>query len=395
MSKNKFGKMERGGKLHAFTLVELLVVIAIIGILIALLLPAVQAAREAARRMQCTNHLKQIGLAVHNFHDARKGLPPATVGHAAAAVWNSPDPFESEPEKMAPRAGFFTLIMPYLEQQSLYDLIAGYTNNFQWGMSNAVFWNALSDAEQNSVLSLSTYLCPTRRGSAQGFLGKTGPTNDTAWEYHAAYGTQGDYAFVAGRRDACWSGWRDDSTIVVERDFGTPALPLVYGPSGSYGPFRAAIWTSRNDPGSWKPRDTFSRMKDGTSNQIIVGEKHIHVDHIDKCPEGGSGMNDQRGDCSILGTYGSVATASLRSFNAHIAKGQNDGLTNWRLETGPQWGGIHPGVCVFLIGDGSVQQISNTVPTGALEVRNNGTLNTDSILAKLGNVQDGNPVSIP
>ncbi|HEY4235485.1 MAG TPA: DUF1559 domain-containing protein, partial [Lacipirellulaceae bacterium] len=95
--------------LHGFTLVELLVVIAIIGILVALLLPAIQAAREAARRTQCSNNLKQIGLATLNFHDAHKELPPMRI---------------SDHEQ-----GMLTLILPHLEEQAIADMWDSTTGN--------------------------------------------------------------------------------------------------------------------------------------------------------------------------------------------------------------------------------------------------------------------------
>ena len=102
------GKESKGlrhsARARGFTLVELLVVIAIIGMLIALLLPAVQAAREAARRMQCTNHLKQFGLAIHNFHDTFNALPPRAVGDG--------------------RVTAFVFLLPFQEQQSLYEIFA-------------------------------------------------------------------------------------------------------------------------------------------------------------------------------------------------------------------------------------------------------------------------------
>lgn len=102
-------------RIRGFTLVELLVVIAIIGILIALLLPAVQAAREAARRSQCTNNLKQIGIALHNYHDTCKVFPPQYInfGSTGPGMTDLQDPYWS----------WGTFILPFMEQQPLYDLL--------------------------------------------------------------------------------------------------------------------------------------------------------------------------------------------------------------------------------------------------------------------------------
>ena len=104
-------------KLRGFTLVELLVVIAIIGILIALLLPAVQAAREAARRMDCSNHLKQFGLALHTYHDANKSFPSGN----GSVFYSGPDPDGNAVVRRWTGFSPFFAMLPYFEQSALYE----------------------------------------------------------------------------------------------------------------------------------------------------------------------------------------------------------------------------------------------------------------------------------
>ena len=110
-----------------FTLVELLVVIAIIGILIALLLPAVQAAREAARRSQCTNNLKQLALAMHNYEGTFKVYPPGRMGCDGACT-----------PTYGPSTSAFVMILPFIEQQALYDLFGTFPSGVPESLAESV-----------------------------------------------------------------------------------------------------------------------------------------------------------------------------------------------------------------------------------------------------------------
>src|SRR5689334_25410189 len=104
------------GRRRAFTLIELLVVIAIIAVLIALLLPAVQQAREAARRTQCKNNLKQIGLALHNYHDTFRLFPPGYVDRNG-------NPNLTPDNDLGPGWGWAAFLLPYIDQSPLYSPI--------------------------------------------------------------------------------------------------------------------------------------------------------------------------------------------------------------------------------------------------------------------------------
>ena len=153
---------------HAFTLIELLVVIAIIGVLIALLLPAVQGAREAARRAQCANNLKQIGLALHNYHAAVGSFP---VGFLYAYGGVLPD---SSPQQY--RWSALAQMAPYLEQAALYNAL-----NFDFPIGHkatvpgSLFWPFYPANTTAMAVRVSLFLCPS--DGAPSPLDSSGPTN--------------------------------------------------------------------------------------------------------------------------------------------------------------------------------------------------------------------------
>ena len=131
--------------LLGFTLVELLVVIAIIGILIALLLPAVQAARESARRAQCTNRLRQWGLAAHNYHTANNALPYAQLSYF----------IDDDPQKLRIRHSYQPALWPYIEQQDL-------AERYDWNLPS-VQGNWGPGNEPLTMVQIPTYFCPSDR----------------------------------------------------------------------------------------------------------------------------------------------------------------------------------------------------------------------------------------
>lgn len=219
---------------RGFTLVELLVVIAIIGILIALLLPAVQAAREAARRMQCSNHLKQLGLALHNYHDAYKAFPVNAVYGSKYASYTSNGGY--------PRLSGLVVLAPFMEAQSIYEGIMEATTTGAQGSENNKA-NTTAWYEQ-----ITTLRCPSDGRTRQ----DRGTEEGTAMTNYVF--SQGDWPDLH-----CYRGNGPSST---NPERANPPAAFQRNPRGVFVGV-AAGW--KNTGG----------VTDGTSNTIAMSEKVI------------------------------------------------------------------------------------------------------------------------
>jgi prepilin-type N-terminal cleavage/methylation domain-containing protein len=283
----------RGG----FTLVELLVVIAIIGILVALLLPAIQAAREAARRSQCLNNLKQIGLAMHLFHDTNKSIPPSRVdchhGTWASVIW------------------------PYLEEANVAQL---------WDPEKSFHFQPI----ENLQVQVPVYLCPTRRAPPQLSI-----EGDSRGSVKHRPGALSDYAVSIGDGED------------FQGDGGGNSEDTSGNPNGAFRRQQAICYGF--DPnllfkGTYGSTMSFKKIVDGLSKTIFVGEKHL--------TEEGFGKKNWD-DNSVYNPDFHRTIARYGGPKAPLALSQQENIPPLS-----NFGSWHSGICQFVLGDASARPIN-------------------------------------
>ncbi|MDA1164498.1 MAG: DUF1559 domain-containing protein [Planctomycetota bacterium] len=302
---------------NGFTLIELLVVIAIIAVLVALLLPAVQQSREAARRTQCRNNLKQIGVAIHNFHDQHRSLPPSrNYDHYTSWAF---------------------LILPHLDGVNLFST---------WDATLKYYYQS----DEARLTSIPVFYCPTRRGGSHFSTQNDDIFSPLETSGHVP-GTLSDYACSAGYGPN-WN-WINSRGAMIMGDAVTdpPTIPF-----GNFAPPGATLVT-------WRGRTAFKDLTDGTTHTILVGEKHVRPGQWGIAQEDGAIYNgDHPGNFSRCGGPGYP-----------LAKTSKDAFNN-------NFGSYHDAMCNFLLGDGSARSVSVFISTdilGRLTTRNDNEVVSD------------------
>ncbi len=310
---------------HGFTLVELLVVITIIGILIALLLPAVQAAREAARRMQCSNNLKQMALAMHNFHQLQNHFPSAGWGY----MWA---PHPDRGVGVDQTGSWIYSILPQLEQEGLFHLGEGV------GRTNDTSPTLLDGNKKRLQTPLGLLICPSRRQA----INYTVTPNPNAF-YVAKpilcntldVGARTDYAANGGE---VWTDFHGGPTNLAAGDSGSYSFPSAGGSTG-------IVFT--------RSSFTFADVTDGTSNTYMIGEKYLEPENY------ATGVNagDDQGPF-VCDERDSVRWASAGAGTENFLRPYQDcegAAGTWNFGS-PHSGSFNMALC-----DGSVNSISYSI----------------------------------
>lgn len=324
-----------------FTLIELLVVIAIIAVLIALLLPAVQQAREAARRSQCKNNLKQLGLAVQNFHDTKKGIVPLNLNPLAPAG-NEPT---GTGATGAGEATWAVLLLPFLDAAPLYKKfdLTKYMNQVP------------NDSVKVVNGSMPAFFCPSIRsavGPVTGTGNNYGPA--TGATYRAADGAPGDYGAVIAVNNVTVVAGVPTIGGATMSSWQTHRQPSI----NQYQAIRPAKYDPANTtkPQDYSCADSFASLRDGTSNTFLFGEKFNPANYLGKCCNG----NANGSDGSIYVVSGNWNEyAAYRDINTKMLT--NSGLTVGDASgTAPKhgFGSYHNGMVHFLMADGATRGIN-------------------------------------